>query len=183
MVVQTKPVTAEEFERFVMLPENAERLFELVGGEIVEVVSNSESSELGALMIILLGSFVRPRGLGRITGADGGYIISGERYLPDCAYISKAKQPKRSRVAYNPTPPDLAVEVLSPSNTPTEMRIKIVNYLRAGVLVWVVDPDLQRVEVYAPDQPPRILGLTDTLDGGSVLPGFTLAVKDIFSEE
>lgn len=182
MVVQTTHVSAEEFERFAALPENAERLFELVGGEIVEVVSNSESSELGALMIFFVSSFVRPRGLGRVTGADGGYVISGERYMPDCAFVSKQKQPNRSRVAYNPIPPDLAVEVLSPSNTPAEMRIKIVNYLHAGVLVWVVDPDLQRVEVYAPDQPPRILGLSDTLDGGAVLPGFTLAVKELFSE-
>src|SRR5690349_21483398 len=125
MVVQTARMSLEEFEQFIALPENAERSFELVGGEIVEVVSNSESSEIGGLFVTALNNFVRPRGLGRVTPADGGYMISGEPYIPDAAFISKEKQPKRLRVAYNPVPPDLAVEVLSPSSTPAQMRIKI----------------------------------------------------------
>ncbi len=182
MAMEKIGTTVEDFERFVALPENAERSFEFIGGEIVEVVSNGESSEIGALFVAMLTLFVRPRKLGRITGADGGYMIGGERYIPDAAFISIQKQPKRSRAAYNPIPPDLVVEVLSPSNSPADMRIKVVNYLRAGTAVWVVDPDLQRVEVYVPGQPPRILGVNDTLDGGAILPGFELVVKDIFSE-
>jgi Uma2 family endonuclease len=80
-------------------------------------------------------------------------------------------------------PPDLAVEVLSPSNTEKEMRIKLDEYVRAGVkIVWIVDPERQEVDVYTR---PRFIAaktyrLDDHLDGGKVLPGFILRVSDIF---
>jgi Uma2 family endonuclease len=131
----------------------------------------------------MLTVFVRTHDLGYVTGADGGYRVSGERYIPDAAFISTARQPQPSHEAYNPNPPDLAVEVLSPTNDPGEMRVKIVNYLLAGTVLWVVDPDLKRVEVYVPGQTPKTLGIDDVLDGGNVLPGFSLAVRDIFPEE
>jgi Uma2 family endonuclease len=181
--VQKTRVTAEAFDHFIGLPENRDRLFELVGGEIVEVVSNNYASELGILIGSLILMFVRQHGLGRVTGADGGYRVSGERYIPDAAFISLAKQPKPSRAAYNPLPPDLAVEVLSPGNEPGEMRIKIVNYLNAGTVVWLVDPDKVQIEVYAPNEPVKVLKLDDTLDGGAVLPGFSLPLREIFTVE
>jgi Uma2 family endonuclease len=182
MVVQTPQVTDEAFEQFVALPENAERHFELVEGEIVEVVSSNYSSEIGMFMGAMLLNHARKHGLGRVTGADGGYMIAGERYIPDAAFIALARQPEPARDAYNPTPPDLVVEVLSPSDKPATTRKKIVNYLRAGVTVWLVDPDAKTVEVYAPDAAPRTLGVAHTLDGGDMLPGFTLPVKEIFGE-
>ena len=126
--------------------------------------------------------FVREHDLGRVTGADGGYVVSGGRYIPDVAFISKEKQPEPSHEAYNPNPPDLAIEVLSPSDDPADTRIKVVNYLRAGTSVWVVDPDKKRVEVYMSDELADFVGLDGVLDGGDMLPGFRLAVKDIFPE-
>jgi Uma2 family endonuclease len=182
MLAQKTIISVEEFERFALLPENRERLFELIGGEIVEVVSNGISSELGAYICGLLAVFARQHKLGFTTGADGGYQIGTQRYIPDCAFVSKARQSKPTAEAYNHIPPDLAVEVLSPSNRPDEIAIKVDNYLRAGVVVWVVNPDAQRVTVHRPDAPPKTYRITDTLDGGNVLPGFTLAVKDIFAE-
>jgi Uma2 family endonuclease len=181
MAVQTRRATAEEFDRFVQLPENADRLFEYVGGEIIEVVSNNYSSEIAMLIGAAILAFAREKRPGRVTGADGGYMVSGERYIPDVAFISKEKQPEPSHEAYNPTPPDLAVEVLSPSNDLSDIRIKLVNYLNAGTVVWIVDPEKKQVEVYAPGQAKK-LGLDGTLDGGDVLPGFTLPVKEIFPE-
>jgi Uma2 family endonuclease len=181
MAVQTKRATVEEFDQFVQLPENADRLFEYVGGEIIEVVSNNYSSEIAARILIEIGIFVKNKNMGRVTGADGGYMVSGERYIPDVAFISREKQPEPSHEAYNPTPPDLAVEVLSPSNDLSDIRIKLVNYLNAGTVVWIVDPDKKQVEVYASGQAKK-LGLNDTLDGGAVLPGFTLPVKEIFPD-
>jgi Uma2 family endonuclease len=142
MVIQTKYVTDAEFDKFIRLPENANHDFELIAGEIVEkMVSSPRASAVGALIAGLLAVHVHQRGLGRVTGADGSYVIGGERYIPDAAYISKARQPVQPGDAYNPLPPDLAVEVLSPSSTDDEMRIKIAHYLAAGTLVWVVDPD------------------------------------------
>ena len=126
--------------------------------------------------------FVRQNKLGYVSGADGGYQIGSERYIPDCAFISKKRYPKPILEAYISVPPDLAVEVLSPSNTPDEMAIKVDNYLRAGVVVWVVNADLQRVTVHRPDAAPKTFGIDETLEGGSILPGFTLPVRDIFAD-
>lgn len=174
--------TAAEFERFASLPENVDRRLELVEGEIVEVVSSGYSSETAANLLAAIKLFAGGHKLGRVTGADGGYVVSGERYIPDVAFISFARQPEPSHAAYNHQPPDLAVEVLSPSDDPAALRIKIVNYLRAGTTVWVVDPIKQMVECYVPNASPRTLTVDDTLDGGDVLPGFEIAVRDIFPE-
>ncbi len=180
MVIQK--VSSEQFDEFVMLPENRDRLFEFIGGEIVEVVSNGKSSRMGMKVGTRINLFVEQHDLGYVTGADGGYIVSGEKYIPDAAFVSKQRQPEPSNEAYNPIAPDLAVEVLSPSNDDSEMRIKIVNYVRAGTTVWVFDPDKKHVEVYSPHHSPRVVGLDEMLDGGDVLPGFTLAVREIFPD-
>jgi Uma2 family endonuclease len=182
MLIEKQHLTAQEFDRFVHLPENADQAFELIAGEIVEMVSNNYSSELGMLIGSLLNVFVRQNKLGRVTGADGGYIISGERYIPDVAFITFARQPEACHEAYNPNPPDLAVEVLSPSDNLNKLRVKISNYLAAGTIVWLVLPEDRVIEVHAPGQPVKILGLKDTVDGGLLLPGFTLDLRDIFAE-
>jgi Uma2 family endonuclease len=182
MVANIKPVTIREFDEFVFLPENADRRFEYVGGEIVEVVSNNKSSRIGVYIGGRLSIFAEDHELGWVTGADGGYVVGEERYIPDAAFISKKRQPKPSEDAYNPIAPDLAVEVLSPTDDRDKLRIKVVNYLLVGTRVWVVDPEKQTVEDYIPNQPPKTLGIDGTLDGGELLPGFSLAVKRIFGE-
>lgn len=179
-----KRTTVEEFERFIYEPENISREFEYIGGEIVSVVSNNYSSEIASIINFYIRLHLKENKMGgRVTGADGGYIIAGERYIPDVAYVSQEKQPKPSREAYNPTPPDLAVEVLSPTNDDKQMRIKITNYLAVGTTVWVVNPAERSLEVYSPGQPVIVLDESQILDGGGVLPGFTLAVAEIFPEE
>jgi Uma2 family endonuclease len=183
MAVQTQRMTVEEFERFAELPENANRRLEYIGGEIVEVVSNSYSSLVAAQVLIALGAYVNHHRLGYVTGADGGYkVAEKEDYIPDVGFISKDRLPDPPHDAWISLPPDLAVEVLSPSDEPDNTRIKIINYLAADTVVWVIDPDQKQVEVYMPGQAGKRLGENDTLDGGDVLPGFTLAVKDIFPE-
>lgn len=132
-------------------------------------------------MLIKIGVHVENHQLGFMTGAGGGYMVNGERYIPDAAFISKVRQPEPSHAAYNPNPPDLAVEVLSPSNTDDEIATKVVNYHLAGTIVLVVNPDKQYVVVYVPNQKPRVIGTDGVLDGGDLLPGFSLPVKDIFA--
>jgi Uma2 family endonuclease len=185
MVIQMRRMTVEEFEDFVNLPENADKLFEFIGGEVVEVPSNPYASKISQLIAGELYVFLKGKDLGHLTGEAGGYMVSGERYAPDVAFISKAKQPELARQGYNPMPPDLAVEVDSPSTYESQqnLNIKVANYLAAGTVVWVFKPESKRVEVYTPGQPARVLGMDGILDGGEVLPGFTLAVKDIFSDE
>jgi Uma2 family endonuclease len=180
MAVQIQRTTVEEFERFAALPENADRLFEYIGGEMVEVVSNQRSSTLAARISGFIFLYLTQNNIGFLTSSDGGYMIEGERYIPDVAFVSKARQPAPSDQAYSPIPPDLAVEVLSLSNVPRVMRLKIASFMAVGTTVWVVDPDPKSVEIYTPGQIAKTVGINDTLEGGDLLPGFSLSVKDIF---
>ena len=124
--------------------------------------------------------YIKGKKLGRVTGADGSYIVAGERYIPDVPFISIKKQPQSSREAYNLNPPDLAVEVVSPSDSNRQMKMKVADYMAVGTVVWVVYPETHDVEVFHPAQAVQILGIDDTLAGGDILPGFTLPVKEIF---
>ena len=178
----TRTMTVEEFDQWVLLPENAGRDFEFVNQEIIEVVSNNRSSNYAAIFTGELYVFLRDKDLGTLTSSDGGYRIAGERYIPDVAFISKAKLPTPTDDAYLPIPPDLAVEVLSPSNSDEEIRINVINYLSEGVTVWLVNPIDKRVEVYVPGKKAVILTVADTLDGAPVLPGFSLPLKLVFKE-
>ncbi|HML23328.1 MAG TPA: Uma2 family endonuclease [Aggregatilinea sp.] len=183
MAVQAPRLTAEEFERFAALPANADRRLEYIGGEVIEVVSNQVSSALVYRIGLFIGMYLmqHPHVEGFVTGSDGGYVIAGERYIPDVAFVSKARQAAPSDRPYGLVPPDLAVEVLSPTNDPDAMMTKIGNYLAVGTVVWVVNPPKQTLHVFAPGQAVKPLGIDDTLNGGDVLPGFTLALKDLFA--
>ena len=105
--------------------------------------------------------------------------------LPDVAYVSWSRLPG-GRIPTEPVfglAPDLAVEVLSASNTPGEMRRKRREYFDAGVrLVWIVDPVARTVAVYTKPAEPSIVSANAVLDGGDVLPGFALPLADLFAE-
>jgi Uma2 family endonuclease len=174
-------MTIQEFEDFIFHPDNTSRHFEFVAGEIVEMVSNNYSSEIASEILFLIRLHMKETGLrGRVTMADGGYRIGEDRYIPDVAFISWDKQPNSSREAYNSNPPDLVVEVMSPTDSDKTMRIKVANYLAVGTLVWVVRPDDKVVEIYQSGQSVKLLNEHDTLDGHPVLPKFSVPVKDIF---
>jgi Uma2 family endonuclease len=175
-------LTVEEFDEIAGLPENADKRLEFIGGEIVEVVTNNYASEIAITISAAIKPFAKRHNLGRVTGADGGYMVAGEKYMPDVAFISKQRQPNPCHEAWNPQAPDLVVEVVSPSDVPREITHKVVNYLAAGTVVWVIYPDKQQAEVFEPGRPARTLNIGDVLDGGDVLPGFKLALSDIFAE-
>src|SRR5262245_14237609 len=109
-------VSIEEFDRFVELPENADKLFEYIGGEIVEVPSNPYAYKISSLFIIEFGIYLRTNEIGHVTGEAGGYMVAGEKYAPDAAFISYDRQPQLAQSGYNPNAPDLAVEVDFPSS-------------------------------------------------------------------
>jgi Uma2 family endonuclease len=96
-------------------------------------------------------------------------------------YISKERQATLPYDEwFNPNPPELAVEVISPTDQDRMIRVKVANYLAAGTVVWVVYPPTKEIEVYRPGQSVDILSVEDTLDGGPVLPEFKLAVLEVF---
>ena len=105
-MLNTLMVTKDEFYEFVMRPENQNRNFEYIGGEIVEVVSNGKSSRKGFSLALEVGVYVKRNKLGRCTGADGGYVVSGENYIPDGAFMSYARQPEACLLYTSPSPRD-----------------------------------------------------------------------------
>jgi Uma2 family endonuclease len=177
----------QTFDEWVLMPENAERLFELINGEIVEKLPTSPyASYIAHLIAFYIEGFLREVKLeGYVTDGQGGYMVNGERYAPDVAYISKERQPKLSRQGYNPNPPELAVEVEFPTSVESErrLRLKILNYLAADTVVWVVYPEMREVEIYLPGQPVQVLTGDAVIEGGTTLPGFTLALSMIFEDE
>lgn len=182
MTIREIFTTIEDFEAFVNQPENADNVFELIGGEIYQVPSNPYVSKLAARLILLIGIYLMENDLGHLTGEAGGYIVSGERYAPDVAFISYEKQPELAKEGYNPNPPDLAIEIIS-SDTAQEqskLRIKLSNYLAAGVVVWIVKPEQHEVEVHQSGEAVKFYLEKDTVIGEPVLPDFTLKVTDIF---
>jgi len=112
-------------------------------------------------------------------------LVSGLVRIPDLAFISWDRLPHR-RMPTVPIPalaPDLAIEVLSAGNTPDEMARKRQDYFTAAVrLVWIVDPVARTVAVYTSPESVTVLATTAILNGGEVLPGFTLPLQDLFAE-
>lgn len=161
-------------------------LFELVDGTLVGKAVGYEASFLTVYLAELLSAFVRARKLGRVSGPDGVMRLNpGLLRAPDIAFASWKRFPggRLPKVPFPDLVPDLAIEVLSPSNTHAEMKRKREEYLRSGVrLVWIVDPVARTVHVYAPRRKAVVLNATDTLDGGKVLPGFTLPLGELFAE-
>ena len=159
---------------------------ELIRGVLHETMpAGMEHGEIVMNLGILLGGFIKPRKLGRLTGSDAGVWLERDPDTvrePDIAYISAARLPPGVRVrGYAEVVPDLVVEIASPSDGQREVSNKARMWLRYGVyLVWVVQPDTYTVDVYEPGRAVVTLDEHGNLDGLDVLPGFTCAVRDIF---
>ena len=187
MTIQEKLYTVEEFWEMAHLAENDEKRLELVEGEIYEMPpAGGEHGELGADLLIRIGSHIRQYKLGHVTIAETGYILftsdDGKDTVraPDVGYISYERLPNRLPPTYIPLPPDLAVEVVSPNDRADEIEVKINQYLRAGVrLIISVSPASRTVNVFKGSQVIRLSG-DDVLDFAPVLPGFSLRISELF---
>lgn len=181
--LQEKLFSAEEFFQIASAPENAERRLELEDGVIVEMAASTQKNTVTAMRIgYFLNAFVIPRNLGYVTGADGGFKLGTKRARqPDAAFISKTRHAQLQGVQF-PVAPDLAVEIVSEDE---DIFKKAREYLNAGTkLVWAVYTDERTVFVMTLGANGAVTSLpfteSDVLDGGEVLPGFTLRVVDIF---
>ena len=160
-------------------------MYELIDGVLVEKTVGFKEAYLASWLVQLLGPYARRHDLGVVLGADGTVQLFPDQVrIPDVAFYAWAKLPGRA-IPEDPIPevvPDLAVEVISRSNRPGEMRAKLGDYFGAGVrAVWYVDPKSESVEVYTAADRVTTLTTADTLDGGEVLPGFAVPVADVFA--
>jgi Uma2 family endonuclease len=161
------------------------RLCELVDGILLEKTMGIRESFLAIEIARLLGNFVKQADLGMVLGADGmARLAPGLVRIPDVSFVLWDQVPGRT-VPNQPMlrlAPTLAVEVLSPNNTRKEMARKLRDYFKAGVrLVWYVDPDLRCATVYTALDAFIVLNEEHSLDGGDILPGFTLQLRDLFA--
>jgi len=175
MTAEERQLSLEEFIEFVYRPDNANRDFELINGEIVEVSpSRSNYSGVSILLAVEVTNYCRANDLPcHISGEAGGYYIRGNIIVPDMAYKTTPLLDEYP----DPVPPEWAVEVISPSDDKADITRKRQIYMDAGILYWEVYLKMQRVEVYAPGKPMQSYGIDDTLDGGDVLLGFRLPVS------
>jgi Uma2 family endonuclease len=179
------PGTATE-QDVLDLNDHEDRLFELVDGTLVEKTVGLRESLLACALVGFLRTWVVARRWGIVTGPDGTIRLApGLVRIPDVAFFSWERFPQR-QIPQEPIPdlfPDLAIEVLSESNTKAEMHRKRQDYFTAGTkLVWEVDPKTRTVAVYTDPEKATVLGENDVLDGGHVLPGFSLPLRDLFAE-
>jgi len=160
------------------------RLCELIDGTLVEKAMGAIESYLAILLSEYLGRFARENDLGVLLGEAGMLRYSPKRiYIPDISFISWAQNPMREMQKQQVADlhPDLAVEVLSPSNTKSEMKRKRVDYFDWGTqLVWQLDPATRTMQVFTAAETSSTVELTGMLDGGEVLPGFALPLAKLF---
>lgn len=184
MLTHEKLYSVEEFWEIARLPENEGRRLELEDGVIVEMASSTPiNTIIAGRMIHFLNAFVLPRGLGYVTSPDGGFkLASGKSRQPDAAFISKKRQPQVPKEFL--LAPDLAVEVVSPDE---DIFKKAREYLHAGTqLVWGIYADEKTVYAFHLNTDKSLhvtpFDIESILDGGDILPGFTLPVREIFPE-
>ena len=180
-MVSAKLVTAEE-----LLSMGSDAPYELIEGALHEVSPSwVKASVIASRLMIRIGSFVEQEELGFVTGEQGGFVLGRDPdtvVAPDLGFVRSERIP--SGYDYNsffPGHPDLAVEVVSPSETNPDVLRKVALYAAANVpLVWVVYPMQRAVTIHALGEPPRTLGEQDMLTCGDVIPGFEVSVGEIF---
>jgi Uma2 family endonuclease len=181
MLTRAKPVTIEDYEAL-----GEEAPYELIRGELYEVAATK------IIHMAVAGAFATWLGVysvqtlpGRVLVGEGGFFLEtnpDSLIIPDVAFIRAERFPlKRDRRDWARMPPDVAVEVKSPSNTRQEIARKVEVYLTSGVpLVWVADADLETISAHTAGGRVRVYRVGEELDGGDVLPGFRVSVATFF---
>jgi Uma2 family endonuclease len=174
-------LTAEELLR-LNLPN---KRTELVRGVlIVREPAGYQHGDVAARLLLEIGKYAAQHELGRVFAAATGFTLARKPdtvRAPDVAFISNTRLPDPPPRGFAETAPDLAVEVLSPDDRPGEVLENVADWLKAGArLVWVVDPIRETARVYREDGRESTLGVSDSLDGENVLPGFACPLEGIF---
>jgi Uma2 family endonuclease len=191
--MESSPIVPEngtsESQSSILVSVPDDMLYEVVDGKIVEKILGVFEADIATLLIRFLAPFVAAHRLGRVLGETIFRIDQAKNLQrrPDVAFVSDARWPahrKPPKVAVWDMVPDLAIEIVSPSNTADHVQEKIHEYFTAGVSrVWVVYPGQQEVYVYATATQVQIVPLGQDLDGGELVPGFRLPLTVLFEDE
>ena len=182
--IRTQPPPGAATPQDALRITETERPCELVDGVLVEKAMGQLEARLALLIGRYLLEYLERHDIGIAYGADGTTLFDDDLVrMPDVAFIPYENIPDGADPT-TPLPdwiPSLAVEVISRGNTKREMERKLRDYFTAGVkLVWFVDPQSRTVRVYTAADQSSELGAADALDGGAVLPDFSLPIGPLF---
>lgn len=183
----TKLMTADELLALPNYVDGSDRRYELIRGELRTVSPTKPlHGVICGRLTVKVGNFVEEHELGEVFGAETVFRVQTDPdslIATDMAFVSKERLATAETLEeFFPFAPDLAVEVLSPSNTVSEIDEKIALYFAAGSrAVWIFNPMRRTVAVYRSPFDVRILGEQDMLDGSEVLPEFTLNLSRLFA--
>lgn len=180
MTVDLTLMTAQDLLR---MPDDGMR-HELVQGELITMApAGARHGKIGMRIALHLGNHVVARNLGATYTSDTGFVLSHDPdsvRMPDASFVRRERDVPVEE--FFPGHPDLAVEVISPSDRYTEVDAKVREYLSAGAqMVIVVNPRNQTAAVHTPAGS-KHLSIDDTLDGGDVVPGWRLPLSEIFEQ-
>ena len=174
-------------EAFMALPDDGHH-YEIINGELIDMGnSGALHGYVCSLALAALAGYILPKKLGVILDSSTAFKMkNGNKRSPDIAFFAKERLQGMAVLpsGYLEGAPDLAVEVLSPGNTVEEIEDKLTEYFENGSrLVWVIHPTQHYVLVYrSAQEPDRLLKEKDSLDGEEVIPGFSLAIADLFQK-
>lgn len=160
---------------------------ELIRGKVVTMTNPKPDHGFLAFAIgKLIDRYAEPRGLGRVFVGDSGIFIERDPDTirgPDVGFVRQERLPsKRALKEYFTAPPDLCVEIVSPTDRWSEISEKVDMFLSIGVaLVWVIDPQTRKAHAYRKGREVRVVDAKGSLDGEDVLPGFAPPLADVFS--
>ena len=181
-----RPGTATEEDVIRLVDGEPKRLVELVDGILVEKAMGYREGLLAMTFGSIVLSFVRSQNLGVVGAPDSLMrLVKGQNRMPDISFTAWTNLPSNDahlgRVAK--FAPDLAIEIISPSNSRKEIERKRREYFASGTkLVWIVEPEDRTIAVFTDPTTFTLLTTADTLDGGSILPGFSLLLADLFND-
>jgi Uma2 family endonuclease len=181
-IAATTPTWTDE--AFMALPQDGHH-YELIHGEVINRGNSGMAhGYVACLITIQLGGYIKAQKLGAVCDSSTAFTLkNGNKRSPDFSFVHRDRL---QGLRYPPRgffqgAPDLAVEILSPGNTVEEIHTKIVEYFDNGTqIVWVIHPDEKYVLVYHSVEPDRFLRSDDRLDGEDLIPGFSMAIADLF---
>ncbi|MCC6892569.1 MAG: Uma2 family endonuclease [Anaerolineae bacterium] len=184
-MIQKGSYTIQDFEAMIALPENEERLFELINGEIIEKVPTELHSIVAGNMYSMLRAFVKPEGLGRVL-FEARHAVPGDENnarIPDVSFTRRERLLPVVEEGAIPLMPDLCIEVQSPDDSPRKLRDKAAYYPANGAqLVLIAYPKKRMIEAQYPDGEFDFFREDETIRFGDLLPGFVMRVKDVFDQ-